>query len=58
MKKLLSYGESINEATIQSMRFDKKVFIIGLGITDKNGVYKTTGNLLKKFGKKRVVGFA
>ena len=38
------------------MRFDKKVFIIGLGITDKNGVYKTTGNLLKKFGKKRVVG--
>ena len=56
MKKLLSYGESINEATIQSMRYDKKVFIIGLGITDKNGVYKTTGNLLKKFGKKRVVG--
>ena len=53
--ELITYGEAINQALVQSMKFDNKVFIVGLGIDEKNAVYKTTGNLVTKFGKNRVV---
>ena len=52
--RLISYAKAINEATSQAMKSDKNVIIIGLGVTDPNGIFGTTSGLLKKFGNKRV----
>ena len=56
-KKLrkLKYSDSIREALFSSMKSNKKTILVGLGITDPKGVFGTTKDLLKYFGKKRVI---
>ena len=54
MQRLITYSEAINDALHTSMKFDKKVICMGLGINDPKNIFGTTKNLLKKFGKNRV----
>jgi len=50
----LSFSEAINEAQIQAMKLDPDVFIFGQGVDKTALVFKTTKDILKKFGKKRI----
>ena len=54
-KRILTASEAINEATIMSMKKDKKVYVIGEGVNDPKEIFGTTRNLKKIFGKRRVV---
>ena len=51
---LMNYSEAINDAFFISMKKDKDVICYGLGVTDPKGVFGTTLNLEKSFGKDRV----
>ncbi len=50
----ITFAEAINYAFIDSMKADSKVICMGLGVTDPKGVFGTTLNLEKLFGKERV----
>ncbi len=52
--RILSFSEAINEAQIQAMKLDPDVFIFGQGVDKTALVFKTTKDILKKFGKKRI----
>jgi len=52
---MLSYKDAIREALYQSLALDKKVFLMGEGVYDPGGIFGTTLNLHKRFGKKRVI---
>lgn len=52
--RVLTFAEALNEAMIQSMQIDKNVFIFGQGVDKTALVFKTTNNILKKFGNKRI----
>lgn len=54
MRKI-SYAEAIREAQEQMMEKDRRVFIIGQGVTSFWYVGKTCQDLDKKFGEKRVI---
>ena len=49
-----SFADAINKAFIDAMEEDNKVICMGLGVPDPKGVFGTTLNLEKKFGKNRV----
>ncbi|MDC2979036.1 hypothetical protein OAZ15_05495 [Pelagibacteraceae bacterium] len=53
----LSYSEAINEATFQIMRKQKETILIGQLVDYETGVFGTTTDLVKKFGKDRVRDF-
>lgn len=50
----LTFAEAINEAQIQAMKIDPKVFIFGQGVDKTALVFKTTKDISTKFGKKRI----
>lgn len=52
--KLITMSNAINEALSFSMKKDKKLLCFGLGTTDPKGIFSTTLDLEKKFGKERV----
>lgn len=47
--RILKYTEAIKEATDQMMEADRKVFVIGLGVSYKNGADGTTSGLKIKY---------
>ena len=49
MKRVLKYNAAIREAMEQSIKKDKKIILMGLGIDDPSGVFGTTVNLHKQF---------
>ena len=49
--------QAINEALIQSMKKNKNVVIIGLGVDDPKGIFGTTKGIDKKFKNKRIFDF-
>ncbi|MFH1847194.1 MAG: alpha-ketoacid dehydrogenase subunit beta [Candidatus Omnitrophota bacterium] len=51
----LTYAQAIREALYNSLTKDKKVFIMGEGVDDAGGIFGTTKDLHKKFGKKRII---
>lgn len=51
----LTYREAIKEAFTQILEKDEKVFLIGEGVDDAGGIFGTTKDLHKKFGKSRVI---
>tara|TARA_X000000950_G_scaffold272691_1_gene355550 strand:- start:3860 stop:4924 length:1065 start_codon:yes stop_codon:yes gene_type:complete len=53
-KRNISVVEAINEAIDLSMKKDKNLICYGLGTTDPKGIFGTTLNLEKKYGKRRV----
>ena len=52
--KKIKFKDSINQALHFSMKKDKNLLCYGLGVTDPKGVFGTTLNLEKKYGKNRV----
>jgi pyruvate/2-oxoglutarate/acetoin dehydrogenase E1 component len=52
-KRELTYAEALHEATFQKMAHDSNVFVYGLGVDDPLGIYGTTKDLHKQFGKSR-----
>ena len=53
----LTYSQSINEALDQAMKIDKNVYVFGQLVDYSPGVFGTTINLEKKYGKNRVQDF-
>jgi len=53
--RTLKYGEAISEALVQSMKADKSIFIMGIGVADPKGLFGTTADAFKQFGASRVV---
>lgn len=47
--RILKYTEAIKEATDQLMEADERVFVVGLGVSYKNGADGTTGGLKEKY---------
>lgn len=54
MRKI-SFAQAISEATVQLMRENEKIFIMGLGVDDPKGVFNTTLEAAKEFPE-RVFG--
>ena len=50
----IMYREALNEALVEEMDRDNKVFIMGEGIAERGGSYKVTVGLLEQFGDSRV----
>lgn len=55
MPRELTFSEAIREATYQVMERDPNVVILGEGVNDPTGMFGSTLNLWKTFGKNRVV---
>lgn len=53
-KRFLNYREAIREALYLALKNDKRVFVFGEGVDDPGGVFGTTLNLHKEFGRDRV----
>lgn len=49
MPRIIKYTEAIKEATDQMMEIDKDIFVIGLGVTYRNGADGTTSGLKLKY---------
>ncbi len=54
-KRIITYGEAINEAHRYALRNDSTCFVIGQGINNPWFVGKTTTGLLDEFGAERVM---
>ena len=50
----ISYPEAIREGLKQALALDDRVFLMGQGVDDPQGMFGTTLNLQKEFGGKRV----
>lgn len=59
MKKgnFLTYAQAINQATLQLMKVDKNILLIGQLVDYKTGVFGTTSGLVEKYGNSRVKDF-
>lgn len=49
----ISYSQALNEAMVQEMDRDPKVFVYGIGVPDHKRVFGTTSGLVEKFGRER-----
>lgn len=58
-QRIIKTFEAINEALLMSMKKNKNVVLIGLGVDDPKGIFGTTKNIEKnlKQKKKRVFDF-
>ncbi len=54
MERILSFPEAIREATVQEMRRDPGVFVLGIGVDDPKRILGTTKGLVEEFGPDRV----
>lgn len=53
--RLLTYRQALLEAQTQAMEIDPKVFLMGEGVDDPGGVFGSTLDLHKRFGRERVI---
>lgn len=53
-KRTLGYGEAIREALQLALNHDQRVFIMGQGVDDPDGMFGVTRNLHLEFGPERV----
>ncbi len=51
----LTYAQAINEALIQNLEKDERVFLMGEDIGKYGGIFQVTAGLLDKFGPGRVI---
>ncbi|MCM1565415.1 MAG: alpha-ketoacid dehydrogenase subunit beta [Dehalobacter sp.] len=49
----MSYREAINQALIEEMRRDDRIFIYGLDVADHKRIFGSTAHLLEEFGTDR-----
>lgn len=54
-KTTITVRDALNQAMIEELDRDEKVYIIGEEVAQYNGAYKITRGLLDKFGPKRIV---
>jgi acetoin:2,6-dichlorophenolindophenol oxidoreductase subunit beta len=52
-QRKITLAESINEALVLSMKKNKNVILIGLGVDDPKGIFGTTKGIDKKFKKEK-----
>jgi pyruvate dehydrogenase E1 component beta subunit len=52
---VLEMRDALNQALVEEMTRDEKVFVLGEEVAEYNGAYKVTKGLLDKFGPKRVL---
>lgn len=53
-KRVLAYHEAIREALQLAMSQDRRIFIMGQGVDDPDGMFGATKNLHLQFGRERV----
>lgn len=53
MNRIITYEKALNEAIMQEMARDDKVFVYGLDVADHKQIFGTTAGLVEKFGLKR-----
>lgn len=51
--RIINFSQAINEALIQEMRRDSRVFVYGIGVSDHIKIFGTTAGLLEEFGPER-----
>jgi len=51
----LQFRQALNEALIEEMRRDEKVFLMGEEVAEYNGAYKVSQGMLDEFGEDRVI---
>ena len=51
----ITYREAVNQAIVEEMSRDEKVFLIGEEVAHYDGAYKVTQGILGKFGEKRTI---
>ena len=56
-KRKITTAESIREALVLSMKKNKNVILIGLGVDDPKGIFGTTKNIQNLFKTKRLFDF-
>ncbi|PPJ55882.1 hypothetical protein CBER1_03781 [Cercospora berteroae] len=54
-QKEMTVREALNEALVEELSANEKVFVLGEEVAQYNGAYKVTKGLLDKFGDKRVI---
>lgn len=50
-----TFCEALNEATVQEMARDDRVFVYGIGVPDHKKIFGSTENILEQFGPARCV---
>ena len=53
MMREISYCEALNEAIVQEMERDPRVFVYGIGVPDHKRIFGSTVGLVEKFGPER-----
>ncbi|ATX81062.1 pyruvate dehydrogenase E1 component beta subunit [Mariprofundus ferrinatatus] len=51
----MTYREALNQAMVEEMKRDDRVFLMGEEVAEYNGAYKVSQGMLEKFGPKRVI---
>lgn len=51
----IQFREALNEAMIEEMERDEKVYLMGEEVAEYNGAYKVSQGMLDKFGPERVI---
>jgi TPP-dependent pyruvate/acetoin dehydrogenase alpha subunit/pyruvate/2-oxoglutarate/acetoin dehydrogenase E1 component len=51
--RIISAAAAIHEATVQAMRADRRVMVLGEGVNDPKAIFGTTAGLVKEFGAGR-----
>ncbi len=51
----IQFREALNEAMVEEMERDEKVFLMGEEVAEYNGAYKVSQGMLDKFGPERVI---
>src|SRR5258706_16459004 len=54
MKKM-TFCEALNQAMIQEMERDPRVFVYGIGVPDHKNIFGSTEHILEKFGPARCI---
>jgi len=54
MPRTVTFREAISEAFVQGFERDPSLFMMGCGVTDPKGIFGTTLEVARRFGKERV----
>ena len=55
MPRTVAFREALNEAMVEEMEKDDRIFLMGEEVGHYDGAYKVSKGMLKKFGEKRVI---
>ncbi len=51
--RMITYCDALNEAIVQEMERDSRIFVYGIGVPDHKRIFGSTVNILEKFGPER-----